>query len=219
MTDEDWAERLVAYRAQNRSEAEIAGIATHLEQRGPRQPRTHGEGIARSHQIGMVTRANYVPKEDELRFMTRDERGLPTLRLVDANDRLAIWSPLDGGALINPQGPGLRSMGLYSSYARGSDFYRPVYRSADLTMGRWVDLVREANNPYDANAVGMSAPGTGGTVFGYVQRGRAPAVARRLDAGEDLAGVSMRGVGPGEIDESSFILVGNRADLAAMLDA
>jgi hypothetical protein len=74
--------------------------------------------IARSHEIGIVTRAVYVPKEEESRYLARDENGLPTLHLVDAGDRLAIWSPVDGGALINPKGSGLRGLGLYSSYAR-----------------------------------------------------------------------------------------------------
>ena len=72
-------------------------------------------------------------KEDEARYMTRDSDSVPTLRMVDAGDRLAIWSPVDGGALINPKGPGLRSMGLYSSYARGATHHASVYRTADLS--------------------------------------------------------------------------------------
>ncbi len=63
----------------------------------------------------VVWREDYVPKEDEGRFLTRTASGLPNLYLADAGDRLAIWSPVDGGGLINPKGPGLRHLGLYAS--------------------------------------------------------------------------------------------------------
>lgn len=166
----------------------------------------------------VVWREDYVPKEDEGRYLTRKADGPPNLHLADAGDRLAIWSPVDGGGLINPKGPGLRNLGLYASYARGADHYRSAYRAADLSKGKWIDLVREPENPHDKNAVSMCAPRSR-IAFAYVQRGRAPAVARRIDAGEDMAAVSMRGPGKGRDDDSTFVLLGNRADLTAMLDA
>jgi hypothetical protein len=159
-----------------------------------------------------------VPKEDEVRYLSRTADGQPNLYLVDAGDRLAIWSPVDGGGLINPKGPGVRHLGLYASSARGADHYRSAYRAADLRKGMWIDLVREPENPHDKNAVGMRAPGSR-VAFAYVQRGRAPAIAHRMDAGEDMAAVSMRGPGAGRDDDSTFVLVGSRADLTAMLDA
>jgi hypothetical protein len=167
---------------------------------------------------GVVYRSEYVPKENEARYLTRDANGLPELRLVDAGDRLVIWSPRDGGALINAKNPGIRHLGLYASYARGSNHYASAYRAADLSKGRWVDLKREADNRHDRNAVAMCAPGSR-VPFAYVQRGRAPAVARRMDTGEDMAAVSMRGPGKGGDDDAAFVLIGSRADLTAMLDA
>lgn len=165
----------------------------------------------------VIWREDYVPKDDEARYLTRDENGLPTVRLADAGDRLGIWSPLDGGALINPKGPGLRRrLGLCTSYARGSGHYRGAYRAADLTHGRWVELKREPDNPNDPNAVAMCAPGSR-VPFGYVGRGRAASVARRIDAGEDMAGVTIWGPEPGSDDRSALVLIGSRADLAAML--
>jgi hypothetical protein len=215
MPADDWFERLVAYRRQGRSEDEIRDIARMLEHRGPRLPRTRAEGVARSVQIGMVTRALYVPTEQESRHLTRDTHGLPTLRLVDAGDRLAIWSPLDSGALLNPKGAGLRSLGLVTSYARGTAHHAAAYRSADLGKGRWVELRAEANNRHDVNAVAMyglrsRAP------FGYVQRGRAASVTFRLAKGEDLAGVCLWGPSKGRDDNTTFILIGTRQDLTAM---
>ena len=148
--------------------------------------------------------------------MTRDNAGLPTLRLVDTGDRLSLWSPLDGGELINPKGPGLRSMGIYASYARGSKHHVNAFRFADLRRGQWVDLVREPENPHDKSAVAMCVPGTR-TPFAYVQRGRARAVARRMDAGEDMAAVSLRGPGGGDDEATAFLIIGRRSDLTAML--
>lgn len=85
-------------------------------------------------------------------------------------------------------------------------------------MGKWIDLAREPENPHDKNAVAMCAPGSR-VLFAYVQRGRAPAVARRMDAGENMAAVSMRGPSKGRDDDSTFVLVGSRSDLTAMLEA
>lgn len=163
-----------------------------------------------------LTRRDFVPKEDEAQYLARSTDGSLDLRLVDAGDRLAIWSPVEGGGLINPKGPGLRSLGLYSSHARGADHYRAAYRSADLRHGQWIDLKREPQNSHDKNAVAMRAPGSSRTI-GYVQRGRAPAVAKRMDAGEDLAAVSMRGPGRGRGDDTTLVIIGSRTDLTTML--
>lgn len=217
MEPKDWERRVIRYREQGRSEREIAETSAYLEQRGSQKARTRAEGIARSEQIGIVTRAVYVPKEDEARYVTRDEEGLPTLRFVDSGDRLSIWSPLDGGALINPKGPGLRSLGLCSSSARGAAHYPTAFRNADLRKGKWVDLKREPENPHDKNAVALCAPGSR-VPFGYVQRGRAPVVAKRMDKGEDMAAVSLRGPAKGRDDETALLIVGSRTDLAVMLD-
>jgi hypothetical protein len=166
----------------------------------------------------VIWREDYVAKKNEGRYLSRRADGLPNLYLADAGDRLAIWSPIADGGLINPKGPGVRHFGLYASYARGADHYRSAYRAADLSKGKWIDLVREPDNPHDKNAVAMCVPGSR-VPFAYVQRGRALAVARRMDAGEDMAAVSLRGPGRGRDDESTLVLVGSRSDLTAMLGA
>lgn len=84
----------------------------------------------------MVVRADYVPKEDEARYLTRAADGRPHLRLADAGDRLAIWSPMDGGRLINPKGSGPQRLGLHASYAPGTSYHQSAFRSADLRRGR-----------------------------------------------------------------------------------
>lgn len=163
-----------------------------------------------------VRRSDYVPSEQEADYLARDESGLPTLRLVEAGDRLAIWSPYNGGGLLNPKGPGLRHFGLIGSGARGSAYHASAFRSADLRPGRPVQLRREPDNEHDKNAVALYAPGARAP-FGYVQRGRAPSLARRMDAGEDMAAVCLRGPGPRSDGGAAFVLIGSAADIAAML--
>ena len=135
------------------------GIGFHLQSRGPRKPRTREQGVARSREIGLVTRAVYVPADEEPAHLTRDADGLPLLRLVDSGDRLSVWSKLGGGALLNPKGTGLRRFGLLSTDARGSKNYASAYRAADLRMGKPVELRREPENPHDRSAITMYAPG------------------------------------------------------------
>ena len=216
MPVEDWRSRLDAYGRQGRSDAEIRGIANHLQSRGPRKPRTSEQGVARSQEIGIVTRAVYVPADEEAPHLTRGADGLPLLRLVDSGDRLSVWSPLGGGALLNPKGPGLRRFGLVSTDARGSKHYASAYRAADLRKGKPVELRREPDNPHDRSAVAMYAPGAR-EPFGYAQKGRAPAVARRMDAGESMAGVSLRGPGPRIDGDSALLLIGSVTDIATIL--
>lgn len=165
-----------------------------------------------------IWREDYIGKDDEGRYLRRRADGHPNLYLVDAGDRLAVWSPIDGGGLINHKNPGIRRLGLYASVARGTDHYRNAYRAADLRKGTWVELDREPDNRYDPNAVALLKPGSG-VKFGYVQRGRAAAVARRIDAGDDMAAVVLRGPGKGYDDETTVVLLGSRSDLAAMLRA
>jgi hypothetical protein len=156
MSNQEWADRLAAYRRQGRSDADIARVRAHLERRGPSKPRSREQLAARSEGLGIVTRSIFAPEEEEDSYLTRDAKGLPTLRLVEAGDRLAIWSPKGDGALINPRGPGLRRFGLYSTPARGWNYNRSAYRAADLRRGRWVGLRRERNNPHDPTAVALS---------------------------------------------------------------
>jgi hypothetical protein len=215
MSTEDWDDRLVAYKRQGRSNAQIRDIAQYLEQRGPRQPRTRAEGVARSEQIGMVTRALYVSKEDEPRHLSRDANGLPMLRLVDAGDRLAIWSPLDGGALLNPKGAGLRSRGRVASYARGTRDHASAYRAADLRKGRPVELRVERSNDRP-HAIGMYAPGAR-ALFGFIQPARSASVFHRIAGGVDMVGVCLWGPPRGSDDNTTHVLIGSRPDIDAML--
>lgn len=155
---------------------------------------------------GRIWREDYVPADQEARYVRRGPDGRPALYLVDAGDRLAVWSPDDGGVLINPRGPGLRKIGLCFTSARGQSYASASgARGAVRTPGAIIRLRRDPTNENDPHAVQML--GIRGR-FAWVQRGRTPAVARHMDAGEDFAAVCLR---------EGFFLVGARADLEHML--
>jgi hypothetical protein len=203
---------IAAETARMLQEVDAAAQAAVLEP-WPDAPEADGPETA-PHEV--VRRQDYVPKDREADYLTRQADGSLTLRLVDAGDRLVVWSPLHGGGLINPKGPGLRTVGLVATYARGSSHYAAAFRAADLSKGRHVEVRREPANPYDRNAVALYAPGAT-RLFGYVQRGRAPAIARRMDSGEAMEGVCLRGPGKGDDEASALLLLGSEADLRQLL--
>lgn len=164
---------------------------------------------------GMPVRGEFLPKELEPTHLTRDAAGLPRLRLVVTGDRLSFSVPEVGGALVNPKGPGIRALGFVATYARGSQYHLSAFRAADLRKGRPVQLRREPDNPHDRNAVALYAPGAR-KPFGYVQAARAASIAKRLDSGEALGGLSLRGQGRGG-DDSAHLVIGSLTDLVALL--
>lgn len=139
----------------------------------------------------LVRRDEYVPDELDAPLLVPDESGRPRLRLVLIHDCLVLASTIVPDALINPKSPHLRSLNLYASCVRGSEYLKTAFEQVDHRPGAAVDLYREPDNPYDPYAVQMRAPGAR-THFGYVQRGKVPAVAQLMDEGVDMAGITMR---------------------------
>jgi hypothetical protein len=233
LSGEEWESRLVAYERQGRSVADVLVIAEHLTFKHSQAGRAAADRRAKELHLdrqqaaqgasgwpvlmprSITSRKGYVDAAHEDDYLTRTRSGATRLRLIDVGDRLEIWSPVNGGALINPKSAALRRYGLIASYARGAKHHLAAYLAADLTKGAQVELRREPENPYDRNAVALLSPGASAP-FGYVQRGRAASVARRLEGGERLAGVSLRGPGPNDDDDSTLLLLGSHAELQLM---
>lgn len=85
-------------------EAEAARIQSEVERAAEvaAAEEVRAKPVAGPHRV--VWREDYVPKEDEDPYLTRKADGVPHLYLADAGDRLAIWSPVEDGGLINPKG-------------------------------------------------------------------------------------------------------------------
>lgn len=148
----------------------------------------------------MVVRDDYVPKELDPPLLVPDQMGLPQLRLALVWDRLVLVSTLVPDALINPKSPHLKGLGLYVSYAHGSSYHERAFDHADHRPGAAVELRREPDNEYSPYSVQMRAP-SACEQFGYVQRGKVRAIARLIDDGVDMAGVTLR---------EGFVLLGPR---------
>ncbi|WP_396134675.1 HIRAN domain-containing protein [Citricoccus sp. I39-566] len=96
--------------------------------------------------------------------------------------------------------PGNRTLskhGLVSFKVRGVAFYSAT--QADTSPGLPARLVREPSNEHDPNAIAIWALNRSGQAVkvGYVNRGRARSLAKRMDAGEVVEAYFMRGDRPG----------------------
>ena len=85
--------------------------------------------------------------------------------------------------LVVPGNRYLASAGVFTLNVRGTKYNAQNYRGPRLVPGDLLSLVREPDNEYDSNAIavcrlGHSAP------LGYVNKGLAKRLAKRLDAGE-----------------------------------
>jgi HIRAN domain len=200
MPAEEWAERVAAYRKHGRSDAEIRETAVHLERRGPR---TREARIERAQRHGLVAREQYMTPEVESAALAPGPYGFPNAWMERVQDRLLVVTP---SGWVNPRSRFQYKAGLHSFIVRGVGHHRAAAKAGDFTPGAVVTLVREPDNPYDRDAVAVYAR-EAQHLAGYVPRGFAPRLARRIDSGADLVAVSTRGAGPGVESVSPQVLV------------
>lgn len=206
MPAEDWRGRLVAYRRQGRTDADIRSVIAHLERRGPAQPRTKAEGAARARSMGYVARAEFMDADTEARALKPGSDGLPGARLERERDRLLVTTPL---GWVNPKSRTSWRFGLHSFALRGTGHYAAAVKAGRFTPGSPVRLVREPENEYDPNAIAVYAE-SGRRVAGYVPKGQAKRLARMIDAGTDFVAISVRGAGAGSDSVAPVVLVCER---------
>ena len=151
---------------------------------------TREELVTQAERVGYFRQDELVPKELADEAVRLDEAGLPTVVLLRDRGRLNFSVPELG--VINPHGPELRRVGIYSFRVRGDTYYPAENARANTKPGATLTLKREPNNPHDPNAIAICNPRTGGTL-GYVNKGNARAIARRMDSGEVLACRTLRG--------------------------
>lgn len=206
MPVDDWSARLVSYRRQGRSDAEIRGIISHLEKRGPLKPRTREESAVRAKSVGLVARAEYMDSETEARALAPGASGMLDARLQRERDRLLVVTPL---GWVNPRSRTAHRAGLHSFVVAGTSHHEAAAKAGRFTPGSPVRLVREPNNAFDVNAVAVYAE-TGRRLAGYVPKGQAKRLAALLDAGTDLVAVTVRGSSAGSDGLAPHVLVCDR---------
>jgi hypothetical protein len=137
-------------------------------------------------------RRPYFSAEEAVEAFAPDERGN-----VHVAVREGFFFHPPTGKYAPPGNRTLSKHGLVSFKVRGDAYYSAP--KADTSPGRAAKLVREPSNKHDPNAIAIWALDRNGHAVkvGYVNRGRAPSLAKRMDAGEAVEAYFMRGDPPG----------------------
>jgi hypothetical protein len=167
------------------------------------QPADH---TARATKLGVVARSEYLRPEDEARALEPGPDGLIDARLERVRDRLLVVTPL---GWINPRSRTAHRAGLHSFQLKGASHHEDAVRAGRFTPGTPVRLVREPANRHDPNAIAIYAA-NGRSKSGYVPAFRAKRLARLLDDGADLVGISVRGTSAGTDGTVPHILICER---------
>ena len=164
----------------------------------------------------MVYRADYMPPEREaLRFVLGSD-GLPTGYLAHSSGQLVLFADGEPAEMVNTRSTALYRLGIYSFRIRGVSHHDAAVRAGDFTPGAPVRLVREPENAYDGNAVAVYAE-RGRKPAGYVNRQNAARLAKRLDAGEVLAAIALRGSRAGSDSNAPVVLAATPAVVAHLM--
>ena len=125
---------------------------------------------------------------------------------VDVTYEERYWYPDDGGVVwlagysivdaesgrfLARDDPALAEHGLWVAAVAGAGrHHSEALESEDVGPGRPLELRRDPDNPHDANAIAVHAPG--GPQVGWVPRELAEQLAPELDAGREVSAVVLR---------------------------
>lgn len=113
------------------------------------------------------------------------------------------------GRLASPGNRHLTRLGAHSFNVRGAKYYPAAVLAANTSPGTPAILHREPDNPHDENAVSVVGLDDAGAErrVGYVNKGLARRLAKRLDAGETVDAWFMRGCPADEDYDGVAVLV------------
>ncbi|MDP9405386.1 MAG: HIRAN domain-containing protein [Actinomycetota bacterium] len=144
----------------------------------------------------------------------------PPLHLIDYRDsggeRVLRLCEDSTGLLVGPTDRRLQRAGIFVSQLRGEAYHEQDCRRGDFAPGSPVKLVREPSNPHDPNAVAIY-DSSGRHHAAYVNKQKARSLARLLDAGQELAAISIRGTKAGVACSQVAILAADPGVLRHLL--
>ncbi|MGO1975989.1 HIRAN domain-containing protein [Brachybacterium tyrofermentans] len=150
------------------------------------------------------TSDTYLSEEEAAFYLVRDERGRLPVTVSGG------WFLHDGtGKRVGPANRALTKAGVYSFNVRGDNYRDDEVTAADTRPGVVAALRREPENRHDKNAIlvlGLDVDG-GERMIGYVNKGLARSLARRLDGGDDLGARFMRGDPAGRRSQRVAVVV------------
>lgn len=156
-----------------------------------------------------LPRSRLLSRQQEEDAVEPDASGFPNLQLVSINGQVALGLP--DGRLVDPRSSSIYRHDLFLIRVRGRAYHEAANLGAATTAGTRLELRREPDNEDDPNAIAVIAPTTGQRI-GYVNELNAKRLANRIDAGEDLHAISLRGSPRGKDGDPVEILV-TRAEL------
>jgi hypothetical protein len=162
----------------------------------------------------------YVPKDgDRDRFVGSDSIApLHLIRYRDISGELVLRLCEDAtGLLVSPSDRRLPRAGIYVSQLRGEAYHQSACRAGDFSPGATVRLVREPENEFDPNAIGVY-DGTGQHLAAYVNKQKAQMLSRLIDADKPIEAVSIRGTGPGRPCDQVAVLAAAPEVLLRLLE-
>ena len=182
----------------------------------PPAPKAARPPLTPAERPGVIYRSDYMPPEREAKRFTLDCDGLPTGYLARRAGQLVLLA--DGGSeeMVNSRSTRVYGLGIYMFRVKGVSHYEAAVRSGDFSPGAAVRLVRQPDNAYDPNAVAVYAAAATKPA-GYVNRQNAARIAKRLDAGDDLAAISLDGSRAGSEGGAPVILVASPAVLTHLM--
>ena len=163
-----------------------------------------GDGVQRpSKRRTTLYHSDYISRDDEADALIGGQDGLPDACLETRLDRLVIVTRV---GIVNPKSTYTYRVGIFSFTIRGTGYHIEEATAGEFRPGSRVKLVREPDNPHDANAIAIYAQGAR-KLTGYVNKRNAARLATLMDAGLPLAAISTRGNASGFFEFVPQILV------------
>jgi hypothetical protein len=128
--------------------------------------------------------------------------GLPNLQLSEYRGELWLMETTTS-KLVKVGNRHLAQLGIWTATVRGVDHYQSAVKAADTSPGQSLQVVREPDNAYDRNAVGVHS---GGQLIGYFNKQMASKLAKVMDSGMTLQAISLAGSTKGQGDSRIQIL-------------
>lgn len=161
---------------------------------------------------GPQHQSRYLSAQEAAELLVPGADGKLPVRIRDG-----FFEHVPTGKRVPPANRALNSHGLVSFTVRGDAYYDS--KAADTRPGQRAQLVREPANKHDSNAVAVYAhDGTGERVkVGYVNKGLARRLAKRMDSGDAVHAWYMRGDPPGEDEEGVAVVLTDEDSILRLL--